>query len=887
MYVTFSTLENWTKLKQSIMKLYRFILLFFFFSTSLSSIGQEIKGKIYNSESQSIAYATIYVEELQTGTSANQNGEYAIRVNPNTTVTITFRALGYSPTIKKIKVGQEDIHLDVLLGIQSYILTGVTVRADAEDPAYSVMRKAIARVPIFLNQAKNYTSEVYIKGAMKFEKIPRFIRNRMEMNGEKPNVNQVYVNESVNKITFTAPDSYKQEVISINNSFPMDEESVPVMGLISSSIYESSEDFFISPFATNSFAHYKFRHEGTLQDGALFINKIKVIPKRKSKLLIEGYLYIIEDLWCLYSYDVTIHPMFSKARIKQHFAPVKGNNYFPVNLFVAASFKAMGVKANGTYTTTIKYKNIELNPHLVNQKTPLKSTKNTYTKEKKQKQAKKPQEQEKINKEIEELLQNEDLSKREMFKLQKLMAKKTSLVVKEKDNSLEVKSNYQIVKNKNTLIKDSIYWDSIRPIPASSEEKRSYKKVAEKKAKKDSISKFKKTLSTLVFGNSKWSRKNFYLHYSGLLNFQNFDFHPVNGLEINQEFQFRARLDTMGNNFYIGGKLGYAIPRKTFFGEGSMQFLYKRMKRGVLIVKGEYATRDFNPFSGTDKKLNALYNLFFKQNYIKQYQSTKFILYNRIDIANGFTSSLKADWSKTTPLENITNYSFFFRSKDYAPNKPINQTIKENHLSNSKRLAVAVGFTYTPQQRYRIIGKTKWMLNSDYPTYGFNYRGAFALNDTYQKFHHFEFFVNQSIDIYTIAKFKYNLKAGFFIAKRHLHFSSFKHFKTMQEYFSITHFDDGFLLLNNYEYSTADKYAEAHFKYNNEFLLLKHLPLISNQIWKENLYLNLLLVEKQQAYYEFGYSISQILLSGEIGVFVGFKDTHFHQVGIKAMFAFD
>lgn len=869
-----------------------FIILFL--CSSLLSIGQEIKGKIHNTEGKPIAYATIYVEELQTGTSANQNGEYAIRVNPNTTVSITFRALGYSPTKKTIKIQQEDVNLDILLDVQSYILAGVTVRADNEDPAYSVMRKAIARAPMFLNQAKTYTSKVYIKGAMKFEKIPRFIRNRMEMNGEKPNVNQVYVNESINKITFTAPNSYKQEVISANSSFPMDEESVPVMGLISGSIYESSEDFFISPFAPNAFAHYKFRHEGTLQDGALFINKIKVVPKRKSKLLIEGYLYIIEDLWCLYSYDVSIQPMFSKARIKQYFAPVKGNNYFPVNLFVKASFKAMGVKASGTYTTTIKYEDIELNPHLANKKTTtFEPIKNTYKEEKKQEERQTSQkqknikEQEKTNKQIEKLLQNEDLSKRDMFKLQKLMAKKTSLVNKKTDNSLEVKSDYQIVKNKNTLVRDSMYWDSIRPIPASHEEKISYKKVAEKKMKKDSTSKFKKTLSTLVFGNSKWSRKKLHLHYPGLLNSENFDFHPVSGFEIKQGLYFKAQLDTMQNSLFIKGELGYAIHRKVFFGEGGIRLLYKRMKRGVLILHGEHNTRDFKPFFGTNKKLNALYNLFFKQNYIKQYQSTKFKLHNSIDITNGLSSSMQVDWSKASPLENISNYSFFFRKKDYSPNQPINPTINGEHLAKRKQLSVAIGLTHTPQQRYRISGKTKWMLDSDYPTYGFNYQGAFALDNTYAKYHHFSFFIKQSIDIYTIATFKYNLKAGFFTNNSHLHFSSFKHFKTMEEYFSISNFDDGFLLLNNYEYSTADKYAEAHFKYNNEFLFLKHLPWISNQIWTENLYLNLLLVQKHKPYYEFGYSISQILLAGEIGVFVGFKGLHFHQVGIKAMFRFD
>lgn len=844
------------------------------------TMGQEIKGTVKNNDGKTIAYATIYIDELQTGTSANQRGEYSIHVSKGT-FTITFRSLGYSPTVKTVTVNNSNVNLDVVLGIQSYILAGVTVRADSEDPAYSIMRKAIARTPRFINQAKTYTSEVYIKAAMKFEKLPRIIRNRLEMNGEKPKVNQTYVNESVNKITFTAPDNYKQEVISVNNSFPMGDDDVPVMGLISGSIYQSVENMYISPFAPNSFSHYRFKHEGILQDGALFINKIKVTPKRKNKLLISGYLYIIDELWCLYSYDIKINPPFSKINVKQHFAPVKGNNYFPVNMFATAKFKAMGVRASGTYTTTIKYKNVKINPNFANKQithTPL------QTQQTKKKEIKNPKLKE-VNTKIENLLNKEELSNREMVKLQKLMSKKASMVEND-NNSLEIKSTYDIIANKKALIRDSIYWDSIRPIPATADEKISYKKVEEKQAKEDSASALSKAIKTIVFGNSSWHRhKKTHIYYPGIISLQNVGFHPVSGFQIKQSLRLRAILDTMNKVFYWRNTGRYAINRKEFFVESSMELLYERIKRGRLFLKGEYTMKDFNNYNGSNPNLNAIYNLFFKQNYIKQYHSTKFLLQHHIDIVNGLSSIVRVEWNKASPVDNCTNYSFLFPNKDYDPNIPINSTINNNHLQTKKAFEIGFRLAHTPKQYFRISSrKVKYLDKSKYPTYGFSYSTAIKLNNEYANYHHLELFVNQDIDIYTTSQFEYNLKAGLFTKNNNLHFSSFKHFKTMQEYFTTNSFKNSFFLINNYEYSTADKYIEAHLKYTNDFLLLKHLPIISNQLWKENLYLNTLIVDKHYPYYEFGYSMSQILFTGEIGVFVGFKGNQFHQVGIKGAF---
>ena len=40
---------------------------------------QEIRGVVSNELGEPIAFATIYIEELQTGTSANQQGQFSLK----------------------------------------------------------------------------------------------------------------------------------------------------------------------------------------------------------------------------------------------------------------------------------------------------------------------------------------------------------------------------------------------------------------------------------------------------------------------------------------------------------------------------------------------------------------------------------------------------------------------------------------------------------------------------------------------------------------------------------------------------------------------------------------------------------------------------------------
>jgi len=863
------------------------LLIFIYLLAPLNIFSQVIKGTITNYDKTPVPFATIYIEELQTGTSANQHGKYEIHVNSGT-FNLSFRSMGYTPQTKEVKVTDTDIELNIELNIQSYILAGVTVRADAEDPAYSIMRKAIARAPGFINQAKSYNSEVYIKGSIKLDKIPKIIQKQMEVNGEKPKVGETYVNESLNRIHFTAPDDFVQEVISVNNSFPMGDNEVPVIELISGSIYESQDDFYISPFAPNAFAHYNFQYEGLLQDGAWFIDKIKVIPKRKSKLLMEGYVYIVEDLWCMYSYDVIIRPPYTELKMKQHYAPVKGNSYFPVNLFVEATFSFMGIKGGGNYTTTIKYDSVVLNTKFsqsaITQAIAYKNFKDTLTKELESKPDPKIEELDKI---LEELDKKTELSNREMIQMQKLMSKKASLLKESvRENPLEISSNYKQIINKKALIRDSLYWDSIRPVPASDEEKISYKKVVEKEQKEDSTSGFVKALKIAAFGNYEWERsRKFYTHYGGLFSAANVGFNPVDGLQLKQYLKMRWNIDSL-KFAELKTNGGYAWHREKFYGKANLWIKYDQIKDGWLEINAGWLASDFNEKEGTPDGINALYNLFLKENYKNYYDNKYLSIQHRMDLANSFGFYIGAKWQQTNTLSNNTNFSIVYPDSLYKPNIPINQEILAENLNPSKTASLNVRFTYTPKRYYKINNGRKRYLNSKWPTFELLHTYALPINDAYTTFQKTEAKIQQNIDFYGVSSINYTLQGGLFYEKKDIHFSSFKHFKTINELFTTKDFTNSFFLLNNYEFSTSKSYFEGHFRYTSQFLLLKRLPWISKQSWTENLYFNYLMVNAHKPYFETGYSLGQIFFAGEIGVFAGFKGNEFHSVGIKAVFEF-
>jgi hypothetical protein len=247
--------------------------------TSIVLHAQILKGKITSQSGDPIQYSTIYIQELKQGTISNTKGDYEI------------------PEVR--------------------------ISGSGEDPAYIIMRKTIGLAPYYLNNVSYYKAEVYLKGNLVINKIPKLFQKSMkfESSGNETSVTarskakseekllkagDSFLMESINEIEYTAPYKYFQRMMSYNSTFPARGNEISPMSYIQASFYQPIlAEMAISPLAPNAFFHYNYKFLGATLQGNFTINKIQVIPKRKSQQLFEGTIYIIEDLWCLQSVDLT------------------------------------------------------------------------------------------------------------------------------------------------------------------------------------------------------------------------------------------------------------------------------------------------------------------------------------------------------------------------------------------------------------------------------------------------------------------------------------------------------------------------------------------------------------------------------------------------------
>ena len=187
----------------------------------------------------------------------------------------------------------------------------------------------------------------------------------------------------------------------------------------------------ISPLSPNAFSHYNFKYLGASQQGDFTINKIQVIPKRKSQQLFEGTIYIIEDLWCLQSVDLTNENLVGKIKVQQLYIPVQDDIWMPVSHKFEINIGIMGFKADAGYGSSVKY--IEVKPNLTLQKPSALITDNSS---KARQQAADTVTVSKKKQQINKILEKDELSNRDMVKLSRLMEKESESSVRDSSRKI-------------------------------------------------------------------------------------------------------------------------------------------------------------------------------------------------------------------------------------------------------------------------------------------------------------------------------------------------------------------------------------------------------------------------------------------------------------------
>ena len=858
-------------------------LLFFGLLIGLSAglRAQTLQGEVVDSEGRPVPYATVYVRETATGLVADEAGRFISHLSKGD-YTGEFSALGYEKAIVPITVTGEESRdrLRVVLKETAYALREVVVRAGAEDPAYAIMRRAIAHAPRHRYMVRSYTADVYIKGTVKTGKLPGI--GSVNIDGRNVKIktfsNKTFLLESQNEVRFTAPNRFDQRVVALSSTVPaeLDDDDAAASAL-TTNVYDPEIMGCVSPLAPGAFSYYRFRLDGITHEAGHVINKIRVIPKRRDSRLVDGWIYILDHTWSLQHVDFSVRRPGVTVSNRIAFHEVRKDVWLPTAYDLQIHLSVMGIKADGRYYSSVRYRNVTANELPTTVYIPplptVSGVKKSLTKR-----------QVKAQRKLEELAAKEELTTRDAYRMAQLMQQASEDERGGQRSERQPRdSMVHITRDSLALLRDSAYWSAIRTQPLQPDEAVSYQRrdsfraVVRSEQTLDSIRQrsFGRWLRSIVLGEQLRLGKRFSLKYDGLL-YAMPEYNFVDGFWIGQRLSFSYRHPSSGRSLHITPAAYYATARRTGIYRFDATFRYAPMRQGELTVSASDATEDYAGEYATARLINSLSSLLFAENASRLYRRQAVGLTHRIDVAKGLRLSAGLHVERRAALANATSYSFFGGRP--APNVPGDPN--DPPMPDHSAWIADVRIEYTPPRPYSIRGVEMFNAATSRPTFMLRYRGGLPIGGgDPADFTMLSASVVQTVRVGLFGRFFYGVEGGFFPAARRVYRPDRRHFAAAPLHLSDRPLSATFQLLDPYAQSADDRWMQAHLTYSSDYLLLKNLRFLQSALFNEALHVHALF-RPRFSHIEAGYSLGLDDV-GRLGVFVGFDNGRYRSVGFS------
>jgi hypothetical protein len=842
-----------------------------------------IQGVISDEQGNPLPFATIFVKQLGSGTTANADGFYEILLNPGR-YELVFQFLGRRSEVRVVDIGEQHRTFDVTLVPQEIMLPSVTVNADDEDPAYSIMRKAIAKANYHRNVLDAYSARVYIKGAGRLKDYPWLAKKALKKEGIEKD--RVYISESVSEIRFTRPSKFEEKVISIRSD-GKDNNTSP-NGYIFGSFYSPEVAGTISPLSPKAFSYYRFEYLGTFKDRDYEVSRIKVIPRSKGDNVVDGVIYIVENDWSIHSLDIHTVKLGIDIYMKVMCGRIEDKVWLPVSHQFKVDGKVFGFEFEYSYLATVSGYKITLNPEVyvehmevVDEKTDQQLAAKV-TKE--QKAAKKnTQSADKAEQLHKRLAAGDEITRKEL----KTIVKQYEKEERKQQKEPEVLSEVTFKVDSAAYKKDSLYWAEVRPVPLTKEEIKGYEKT-------DSISAIEKAKEE---GDT--------LRHSKHQGFQPWDILVGDDYRIAKHSNFRIYFPIGGFNTVEGFNLIYRVAFGTVFQDTNRtRFTIRPVARyafsteklsGFLNVSlrnnlyrlevnaGKYVAQ-FNADNPIHPFVNTFTTLFLEKNLMKLYEREFVELRYRRKINAFFAVNTDWSWSERMEMFNHSDFKLIDREavEDYSVNRPLNETLADTGFPIHQAFVGSLSLSARPWLKFRIRNGHRREIDTSSPTLSLEYRKGFdKVGGSDVNFDQVELGVRHEFRLGVKGNLHFWIRGGMFFNTDKMYFMDYKHFLGNQTPFSTTDPVGSFRLLDYYRFSTADKYMTLNAHYQFRKFLVTTIPVIRLAGIRENVFLNYLATPVSENYTELGYSIDGILRFLRLEGAVAFRDGQFLDYGFR------
>ncbi len=781
-----------------------------------SNLQAQLSGKITDSEGEPLAFASVYVEGTTTGTTSNIEGIYDLPLSKGN-YNIVFQYVGFQQKVIPIEITNQPYQLDVKLLEESIALAEIVVKADAEDPAYAVIRKAIEKRTYYRDLIQAYACDTYVKGNQKLLDAPEKIMGQEigDMGGSLDSNRQgiVYLSESQSRMYYQFPKKNKEIMISSKVSGDDNGFSFNRASMMNFSFYENTLDIvrpLVSPIASSALSYYKYQLVGTIYDEKnRLINKIEVIPKRENDPVFAGFIYIVEDTWNIQSTDLFAtgkniqQPLLDTLHLRQTNIPLKHDaleKWVVMSQVIEFQGGIFGFKLRGNFTGV--FSNYDLSP--------------TF---------------------------EEGFFTNEVF------------IVEEASNQ-----------------RDSSFWESARPIPLTQEESGDY-------VKKDSLQtvwKSKPYLDSLDQKNNKFKFINLLSGYSYNRSYAKkyfsidspvsaIQFNTIQGWVVNLDMDYRSELDDDGLRWYeIKPVLQYGLSDKKLRGKIDFRYNFNRTNFARLELSGGKYLEQFDASPPINGILNSLYTLAFGQNYLKAFDKTYGKIKYRQEIANGIFLRSSLEYAQKAPVFNTTDFTWADMPKFTSNNPQYPSTIDTpTSFSEYKSLIFDVHLRFRINQKFSSYPNRKFIEGSKWPDLNVYYRTALNGLGTQARFDLLRFKIQDTyMPTGRLGYFEFNAEFGIFLNRQNLQFPDYNHFRGNQTLFgNPERYNITFLRLPYYDFSTNNSFYQVHAEQHLEGFLLDKIPLLRKLGWQTVLgtsYLNVPDTSQNNRYLELNIGIDNI-----------------------------
>jgi hypothetical protein len=866
------------------------VICFFFAHPSISN-AQGIKGKITNDKGEILPYASIYLRNTGDATTSNQLGQFELKTGPGI-YDMVVQYLGYGTIVKTIQVNQDWVEVLIPLSEQVYALQEVTVKSKGEDPALTIMRKAISKARYHKLQVQEYQMSVYMKGTGKLTNVPFLLKKQFEKDGIK--VNDAYTSESVSKIKFSLPNKVEEKVISIRTSG--DNHNISPTAYVATSFYNDKINEIISPLSRAAFAYYKFSFQGSFFEQGVYVNKIKVTPRAKGEGLVEGFIFIIDELWAIHSLNLKTSVLGIELSVKQLYAPIQEEVWMPISQTYDFSGKFMGFAGQYNYITSIRDYKIVLNPDLVSKVNIIDQKVETLPENISSFSRKSP-------------VKNQVSAAQSMEKKDyKKLIKEYETELKKENNSEQILS--ERIYNIDTLAKKRglAYWDSIRPYQLTEEEIKGYVRedsvytIEQAQYSKDSTSKavLKKFKPFdllmggryLLGGGKSWELAP---------NLTNFAFNTVEGYKIGFSGTFRMEskekiqfsTEEKIKRWSITPEIRYGFASQKFYFKSDINFFEREKEQSYRIgIRAGSFISQYNTEGPISDWVNSFYSLFARLNYAKFFEHDFAEMYFNKRFNAGFNISSSISFANRRHLSNESNFSWYNKGeRAYLSNTPENVEIGSSTFSNHQAMIWNAQIDVRPGLKYVIRNGVKRPLYNSAPLIQLQYKKGIPgiLNNSNSvNFDYLELAVNNNHAVGLGGQLDYNLSIGNFLSNEKLGFMDFKHFGGNQTIFANMGLVSNYRFLDYYTYSTSTWFYSSIVHYRFKKFLFTRIPTLSFSGLRESLFFNVLKTAQSPYHVEIGYSFDNLfrLFRLESGVVIQGEDMRFggFRIGVSSLF---